>query len=179
MDGLKYIESTRKYLDYVEEHLLNIRQSWNLLQETCRDMRFIWNDLFYNSIGTRICEHDISKLGADELTQYRDWFFPVGEKCDESVFQKAWEHHKAHNPHHWENWTARDFYHPSEWEVHCVCMVVDWMAMGLKFGDTAQSYYEANRGKIILPDHAVDFIYEIFARLPKPPATVEKEEGHE
>jgi hypothetical protein len=54
---------------------------------------------------------------------------------------------------------------PIEWAVHCTHMVIDWMAMGYKFGDTAQQYYEANKDKIELPDYAVDFIYEIFKRL--------------
>jgi len=30
-------------------------------------------------------------------------------------------------------------------------MVLDWMAMGLKFGDTAEEYYENNRDKIKIP----------------------------
>ena len=46
-------------------------------------------------------------------------------------------------------------------------MVLDWMAMGYKFGDTAQEYYEKNKEKIELPDWAIEFIYEIFRRVYK------------
>jgi len=44
-------------------------------------------------------------------------------------------------------------------------MVLDWMAMGYKFGDTAQEYYEKNKEKIKIPSWAVDFIYQIFDRI--------------
>jgi hypothetical protein len=46
-------------------------------------------------------------------------------------------------------------------------MVIDWMAMGYKFGDTAQQYYEKNKEKIKLPGYAVKFMYEIFNRINK------------
>ena len=44
-------------------------------------------------------------------------------------------------------------------------MVLDWMAMGYKFGDTAQEYYEKNKDKIALPNIAIPFMYETFERL--------------
>jgi hypothetical protein len=44
-------------------------------------------------------------------------------------------------------------------------MVIDWMAMGIKFNDTAQSYYEKNKDKIDLPEKGVKFIYEIFEKV--------------
>lgn len=56
---------------------------------------------------------------------------------------------------------------PYAWEVHCVHMVIDWMAMGYKFNDNAKIYYERNKDKIKLPEYAVVFIYEIFNRIYK------------
>ena len=65
--------------------------------------------------------------------------------------------------------TAKVYANPYAAEVHCVCMVIDWMAMGLEFGDTAEAYYEREKEKIRLPDWAVTFIGEIFERLrPEP-----------
>ena len=40
--------------------------------------------------------------------------------------------------------------------------VVDWVAMGIKFNDTAKSYYEKNKHEIELPDWAIELMYEIF-----------------
>ena len=118
----------------------------------------------YNWIGGEIEGHDLSKLSEHEFVQYRKAFYPT-ETEDKFDMTEAWNHHKKNNPHHWEHWTQKGFYHPNEWEVHCVHMVVDWTAMGYQFGDTAQEYYEANKDKIKLPSYAVDFIYEIFERL--------------
>ena len=170
MKGLALIKSTREYLNYLEEHLLNVRKAWSILQSRCKHMRFVYEDFFYNTIGTMIEDHDLSKFGPYEFTQYRDKFFPTGTVDVGTIndrFAGAWEHHKKHNPHHWENWTVRDTYYPHEWEMHCVCMVADWMAMGMKFGDTAEEYYRNNQDKISLPDYAVDFVNEIFECLRK------------
>lgn len=80
----------------------------------------------------------------------------------------AWENHKKENMHHWETWTDRiQTLTPNEWEIHCAHMVIDWMAMGYKFGDIAKSYYEKNKDNIKIPDYAVSFIYEIFNRVYK------------
>ena len=37
--------------------------------------------------------------------------------------------------------------------------------MGIKFGDTAKSYYEKNKNKINLPEWAEAYIYEIFEKI--------------
>jgi len=40
--------------------------------------------------------------------------------------------------------------------------VIDWVAMGFKFNDTAKEYYEKNKHEINLPDWAIKLMYEIF-----------------
>ena len=74
-----------------------------------------------------------------------------------------------HNCHHWENWTTHEWSEPYSAEIHCVHMIIDWMAMARVKGDTAQSYYEAHKDEIKLPDWAVDFCYEIFNRIEEAP----------
>lgn len=167
MEILDMIQKTREYLDYIEEHVLNVQKAWDALKLKCRDMRFIYDDFFYFSISKDIEYHDLSKLSENEFVQYRRAFFPTKTEPKYEL-GKAWDHHKAYNPHHWENWTdvyPKCFTHPDDWEINCVHMVCDWMAMGYKFGDTAQEYYEKNKEKIKLPDVAVSFIYEIFKRI--------------
>lgn len=161
---LEQIKQTRKYLDYIEEHALNVRKAWQEIQAKCKDMNIVYDDFYYNWIGDEVFRHDLSKLSEQEFVQYRKAFYPTDteKKYDMSA---AWEHHKANNMHHWENWTNSPMHMPNEWAVHCTHMVIDWMAMGYKFGDTARQYYEANKEKIKLPDYAIDFIYEIFMRL--------------
>ncbi len=164
MKGLEYIQATRDYVDYLERHLINVSASWDKLQQRCSDMRVVYDDFYHAIIDKMIHEHDLTKFSEHEFAQYREKFFPIATVSDDS-FAEAWKHHKTHNPHHWETWTKGLYYQPNEWECHCVCMIVDWMAMGLEFGGTAQEYYEKNKERIALPAHGVKFIYEIFKRL--------------
>lgn len=168
MKILDEIKKTREYLDYIEEHVLNVRKAWGELKEKCKDMRFIWDDFYYFSIDTEIEHHDLSKMSENEFIQYRKAFYPtdVEKKKEKYDMSEAWEHHKEHNPHHWENWTTiKNRQHPNDWEAHCVCMICDWMAMGYKFGDTAKAYYEKNKDKINIPKDIIPFMYEIFDRI--------------
>lgn len=167
MFGLKYLAKIREYCDYLEEHIKNVEWAWKVLQEKCKDFSFIYDDYVFNWIDSLIKEHDLSKFSQEEFIPYCQKFYPVVEnnECVEYVFKEAWEHHKTHNEHHWENWADKKYYNPHEAECHCVCMVIDWMAMGKKFGDSAQEYYEKNKEKITLPDWAIKFCYEIFERI--------------
>lgn len=176
MQALELISKTREYLDYLEEHILNVRKAWAELQVKCKKMRFIYDDYVYNWIGGEVEMHDLSKLSEFEFIQYRKAFYPTTTEPRFDMSQ-AWEHHKAENPHHWENWTKRSEYNPYEWEVHFVHMVIDWMAMSYKSGDSAREYYEKNKDKIKLPEYAVSFIYEIFMCIEtqnKPPHMIAK-----
>ena len=166
IQSLDQINQTRKYLDYIEEHILNVQKAWKEIQTKCKDMNIVYDDFYYNWIGDEVFNHDLSKLSEHEFVQYRKAFYSTEKekKYDASV---AWEHHKANNVHHWENWTNSSMHIPNEWSVHCTHMVIDWMAMGYKYGDTARQYYEQNKEEIKLPDYAVDFIYEIFRRIEK------------
>ena len=174
MKALMYIQKTREYLDYVEEHINNVARAWKVVQHKCKDMTFISDDFIWDQLDRSVQAHDISKLSEDELVQYRQKFYPVsGEGARMAIgFDGAWEHHKKHNPHHWETWTTRKQHLAARYddytigkELDCVHMVIDWMAMGYKFGDTAREYYETNKDKIELPEWAVKLIYEIFDRV--------------
>lgn len=166
MKALEQINKTREYLNYLEEHILNVQKAWNVIKEKCKDLRFMYDDFYYFSIDEEIYNHDVSKLSEQEFVQYRKSFYPTSEESKYDI-SEAWEHHKKNNPHHWENWTTIKPRWDADWEVHCVHMVCDWMAMGYKFGDTAKMYYESNKDKIILPEYAIDFIYSIFDRVYK------------
>ena len=161
-DTQNLINKTREYLDYVQEHYNNVQRAWKVVKDKCSDMRVVWDGWFFHILNCEIKYHDASKLSAEEFTQYRDAFFPVAEK---KPLGNAWEHHKKCNDHHWETWTNKKYAKPIEWQIHCTHMVIDWMAMGYKFGDTAQEFYEKNKDKIKIPDYAVKFIYEIFDRI--------------
>lgn len=168
MRGFDHLAKIRDYCDYVERHLRNVRTSWETLQVACKTERFVWDDFYFATIEDLVLGHDLSKLGPEEFIQYQRNFYPVeGEKteADREAFRVAWAHHEAANPHHWQNWTRDVPWRPWEQEVHCVTMVIDWMAMGLEFGDTAESYYEGSKEKIQIPGWSRDLLAKIFRLL--------------
>lgn len=159
MKGKDYIEKTREYLNYLEEHLNNVQFAFTEVSDACNGMFWVGDDYAWHNMRAEVMAHDLSKFGKEEFVQYRDQFFPV---CDEdkekSGFDAAWENHKTKNRHHHE--TAQNY-------TDLIHMVIDWTAMGYKFGDTAKEYYERNKDKIsLLPEHEA-FIYEIFNRIEK------------
>jgi hypothetical protein len=171
LKALDIIKKTRQYLDYLEEHILNVQRAWKELNKRLdgKGTLILSDDFDYWRIDALIKAHDISKLSEYELVQYRRKFYPIeGELIHKEGFDGAWSHHKDKNPHHWENWTQiRN--KGDEPYLHLVTMIVDWMAMSYKFGGTAQEYYEKNKDTIKIPKKYHAFMYEIFDKLKEPP----------
>lgn len=158
------IQKFREYLDYIERHYGNVQKAWQLIQEKCKDkgFKFLYDDFLWFTINEDVVNHDYSKLSEYEFTQYRQYFFPAeGEERNKDKFLKAWEHHKNNNLHHWQTWTTNnaDSIHA---EALLVMNIIDWVAMGFEFGDTAKDYYEKNKEEINLPNWAIKLMYEIF-----------------
>ncbi len=165
MKTLDLIQTTKQYLNYLEDHINNVNRAWKEIQDKCKDMRFIYDDYVFFMINGEVEYHDISKLSKAEFTSYRDEFFPVVDQKNKKGFPGAWKNHLKKNNHHWENWTIKKKGYIYELEACCVHMVIDWLAMSYKFNDTPRNYYEKNKDKIKLPTWAISFIYEIFERI--------------
>lgn len=115
-----------QYLKYVLEHKKNVAKM-------CHKRGIMRHAL----------PHDLSKLTLSEFKPYALYFYCDKEKYRDK-FEKAWIHHYKTNPHHWEHWLDDDG-NPTDIPVyHIACMVADWEAMSLKFGDKPQSYYLQN-----------------------------------
>lgn len=157
MAGQDYIDQTRAYLDYLEEHLENVRLAFNEVSRACEGMTWVGDDYTWHTLRAEVEAHDLSKFSKEEFVQYRDSFYPAsGKDKQNSGMEEAWENHKARNHHHHETaTTALDIVH----------MVIDWTAMGYKFGDTAQQYYEANKDKINLSEENKAFMHEMFDHI--------------
>jgi hypothetical protein len=156
------IQKFREYLDYIEEHYNNVQKAWKLINDKCKrkGFRFIYDDFVWHMIDTEVKQHDISKLSEEEFTQYRQYFFPCKDETkDKDLFKKAWEHHKQKNEHHWQTWTKNKGIYS---DAYLVMNIVDWVAMGMKFNDTAKAYYEKNKDEINMPEWAIALMYEIF-----------------
>ena len=181
MVGQAYINATREYCDYLEEHLNNVRKAFQELSEACEGMEWVGDDKSWHGLRTNICEHDLGKFSMYEFTQYRDRFFPTEHtpKNLKRSFNAAWKHHYENNPHHSEyiysmkKTFKKQF--PGAVERHLVHMVIDWTAMSYKFGGTAQSYYETHSDKHKLTDSEIEFIYILFDKLEKYRERIDKQ----
>jgi len=155
MKGHEYIRKFREYLDYLEEHFENVRRAFNELSDKCDGMWWVGDDAHWFTLREQVCNHDLSKFSKQEFTGYRRAFFPIEGEAQYEITAE-WEHHKYANSHHHESVkNGMDVIH----------MIIDWTAMGYKFGDTAQEYYEKNKGRIDLSDEHIEIMYEIFNKV--------------
>ena len=67
MKILEEIKRTREYLDYIEEHILNVEKAWEEVRTKCKDMRFIWDDFYFWNIDAAVKTHDLSNLSENEF----------------------------------------------------------------------------------------------------------------
>jgi len=149
------------YLNYIEEHYNNVQKAWLLIQDKCKHFSFITDDWLFNQLDNDIKNHDLSKLSKNEFSQYRQFFYPANDKEeDKSLYDKAWEHHKKHNNHHWQTWTK--YSNRTNQELALLHNICDWVAMGFMFEDTAKEYYENNKKGIKMPQWAIVYMYKIF-----------------
>lgn len=159
MDGQDYIDATRKYLDYLEDHLNNVAKAFNELSEACDGKEEYWvgDDYAWWSLKAEVEAHDLSKFSKEEFVQYRDNFFPVNDSDKEnSAFDLAWDHHKQHNHHHHETCVNyNDIVH----------MVIDWMAMGYKFGSNPREFYEKTKPAMNFNQHQYDYVERLLSHL--------------
>ena len=109
MSGQDYIDTSRKYLDYIEEHLTNVAKAFSELSDACDGKEpWVGDDCTWYGLRSEIELHDLSKFSKEEFVQYRNEFYPVANSDKEDgSFSAAWENHKAKNRHHHE--TANDY----------------------------------------------------------------------
>ena len=159
--GFDNINAIQNYLEYLSEHLENVRLAFNNLSEICKDMWWVCDDLSWHTLRQEVCHHDLSKFSKEEFIQYQKTFYPVNKderNNNDKDFNLAWENHKKCNHHHWET---------AETALDIVHMVIDWTAMGYKFNDTAYEYYEEHKDEIKLSEKHREILIEILERIKK------------
>lgn len=117
----------------------------------------------------RAIMHDASKFSRAEWEPYvRQFYNPDGSKRSvrdatgnydpnrqSEAFQRAWEHHWTHNPHHWQYWCGGDGSMLSAMpETYIREMIADWYGAGMAISGKREmlKWYEANKTKMILED---------------------------
>ncbi len=134
---IELIRTTRCYLDYLEQHIIYIVDAHAWVKAKLKRINI--KDVDWDIVEEQVNNHDLSKLGSNELTQYRDKFY-YEEKANSydktkvnENFQDACTNHKYSNSHHWE--TIVD-------ETDMIIMIIDWTAMSYVNGGSAKEWYE-------------------------------------
>ena len=150
------IHKMRQYLDYIEEHYDNVLKALEVAKTKWQTEPVIYDDFRFSCLEYEVRRHDLNKLSAEEFVAYRKEFYPTDaeklirkeipeeqDKIDQQ-FEVAWAHHKMTESYHWQTINTETEFS----DVQLAHMILDWAAMGYKFGDTALTYYEKNRVKI-------------------------------
>lgn len=113
--------------------------------------------------------HDFSKFSSSEFPAYAwNFFANLAEQAAtkdriQQDFFYAWLHHQHHNKHHWNYWVVNQnkkeaLPMPEKYLLEMIC---DWRAMGRKFGDTAQDFFEKNHQKMVLHPETLERVQQI------------------
>ena len=174
------VNNTRKYLDYVENHYDNVQKAFKEFTRRLSSPKgykkyekFVWHTKYYDAWAYAILEciiknHDLSKLGKEEFTAYRDNFYPLSEESKEANkegFDKAWEHHKEKNAHHWQSRVGKEFnnYMGFERDYYAIENAMDWIAMAYAFNENPiNTYYLKNKDKMQLSENDIYVIETVF-----------------
>lgn len=139
-------EQENVYRLYINEHIDNIKRAWNIMKVKCKDI-LIAENIDIEQLEENVENHDLSKFTDEEFNAYRRHFYPSEEdkEVDKDEFNKAWVHHYTNNPHHWDYWVGKI---QDMTPIYVAEMTLDWIAMGMKFNNSALDYYNKNKNAI-------------------------------
>lgn len=188
MDKFKsLLKNTRDYLNYLENHYDNVQKAFDEFSRRIAHKNFNskYNDFLFDTglvddywffvLRAMIIDHDLSKLGQEEFTQYRDNFYPISEEAKEKklrYFNIAWEHHKKSNKHHWESRIESNNELPFRTYVdihmsplYAIENAMDWIAMAYQYNENPlNKYYLKNKDSIKLSEndkYIIETVYKI------------------
>lgn len=92
--------------------------------------------------------HDLSKFGPTEFLSSAKYYqgdsSPIDAEKREKGYSLAWQHHKGHNPHHWEYWIDNvGTYKNTPCKIpydYVVEMICDWLAAGIVYSKIKPDY---------------------------------------
>lgn len=127
-DDSDIIKKTKEYLNYIDEHIRNVKSAYNNLFRSFKEEDANEIGIPYNNMQSakRMCNiildsHDESKYEDEEFYGYRNKYYMTdkeqkkydndraySKEVDEN-YEKAWEHHYKNNQHHPDYWLWVDY----------------------------------------------------------------------
>lgn len=165
IDKIKTKIKEHQYIKYINEHRENVDKAFYEMVMNPDTDWINWNEKFCAELYDRVKTHDLSKYEPEEFDGYRQYYYPIDDieydLCGKNNMEKAWEHHWKNNRHHWQARQNDENIMTKEIQLDCLENVLDWMAMGYKFGDRPYQYYEKVKDEIKLPQAQQDFIERV------------------
>lgn len=131
----------KAYLDYINEHVKNVRDTFEKYGKYLLDVF----DYPYDQVAERIKVHDETKFHDSEFYAYRQYYNPRPNcKPRQDLLDRAWEHHYQNNDHHPEYWVVEGVitkYIRPMTPAAIAEMFFDWAAMGVKFHSRPDIWY--------------------------------------
>lgn len=139
------------------KHFKTICKHKDIVFKECKQCGLFWQGL----------THDLSKFTPTEFVSSAKYFqgnkSPIDAEKDERGYSLAWNHHKGHNPHHWEYWVDFDSNGkvvaqkiPYKYVVEMIC---DWIGAGKTYNKDAwtqatpfEYYFKVRNGRYFHPD---------------------------
>ena len=140
----------KEYTEYIKEHKENVIKCFDTYIDIIKEVL----DCDIDKVKRNVEIHDDSKFSNEEFEYYRQFFYPIdGEKKDKTIMNNGWLNHIRLNKHHWNYWvivdaegvTALDM--PVEYIAE---MILDWLAMSMKFNNSVKDFYKNNVDKMVL-----------------------------
>ena len=146
-----------EYEAYLEQHIGGVKKAY----ERFKDVLLTESDLTVEdltALDNQIELHDMSKYEDEEFYPYLYHFYPSEAGADDEVaYDRAWNHHQKHNPHHWQYWILQKdsgkqvlLDMPENYVIEMLC---DWMSFSLKNPEsTAYKWWMDNQDKMVMSD---------------------------
>ena len=146
-----------EYEAYLEQHIAGVKKAFEqfkkyLLTETDLSIEEM------EQLEHLIANHDASKYEDEEFYPYLYHFYPSQAGQDNEIaYDRAWNHHQKHNPHHWQYWILQKDSGKQVIldmpEIYVIEMLCDWSSFQYKNPEsTANKWYADNKDKMILSE---------------------------
>lgn len=123
--------------------------------------------------------HDLSKYSIIEFCSSARYFqgnrSPINAEKEDKGYSLAWQHHKGHNPHHWEYWIDNlGTYKNNPVKIpykYVVEMICDWIAAGKTYSKEKWTikepleYYTKVKDTIILHEQTRNLIEQFLKEI--------------
>lgn len=160
-----------EYEAYLEQHISGVKKVY----EKIKDVLLTESDLTVEdltALDNQIDLHDASKYEDEEFYPYLYHFYPSQAGAnDEVAYDRAWNHHQKHNPHHWQYWILQKdsgarvlLDMPENYVIEMLC---DWSSFQYKNPEsTANNWYTNNKDKMLLSENTRKVVEKYLTLIP-------------